>query len=47
MAGGFLVQMTWPVRKRVVLEAAQGMACLHARRIVHCDLKPLNILVRA
>jgi hypothetical protein len=38
-------RLTWPVRKRMMREAALGVDYLHSERIVHMDIKPLNFLV--
>ena len=37
--------VTLQVRKRMLLEGAQGLAFLHSRGIVHLDVKPQNLLV--
>ena len=36
----------WRITQRILLDVARGMAYLHGRRIVHADLKGLNILLR-
>ena len=30
----------------MALQIASGLVCLHARNIVHMDLKPMNILIQ-
>jgi serine/threonine protein kinase len=37
--------LTWSVRKRMLREAATGLAHLHTLKIVHMDIKPLNFFV--
>jgi serine/threonine protein kinase len=41
----FAPKLDWPMRKRMAIEAAAGIVFLHARGILHLDLKPLNLLV--
>lgn len=36
---------SWERRLRVVRQVAEAMAALHSRDLVHCDLKPSNILI--
>ncbi len=38
--------MIWAVRGHTALDVARGMQFLHEHKIVHRDLKSLNILVR-
>jgi len=38
-------KLDWVTRKRMAIEAAQGIAALHARKVMHLDIKPLNFLV--
>jgi len=34
-----------PIAVGIVRQVAEGLACAHAKHIIHCDLKPENILV--
>jgi len=36
----------WPDRVTCALDACLGLACLHECTLLHCDIKPENILVR-
>ena len=36
----------WPDRLTTALDACLGLACLHECFLLHCDIKPENILVR-
>jgi len=38
-------QYTWKLVKQMALEAAMGIDHLHQKKIVHRDLKSLNLLV--
>ncbi|KAI4386546.1 hypothetical protein MLD38_004473 [Melastoma candidum] len=37
--------LDWPTRIRIALEVARGISCLHELRILHCDIKPSNIML--
>lgn len=37
--------LNWEKRIKIALGAAKGLACLHARNIVHRDMRPSNILI--
>jgi len=36
----------WYSRFQVILDACLGLACLHECTLLHCDIKPGNILIR-
>lgn len=38
--------MYWKTTKQILIDVAYGMSYLHSKRIVHADLKSLNILLR-
>lgn len=38
-------KLSWRVRVMLAADAAKGMAYLHQRKLLHCDLKSLNLLV--
>ncbi|KAI4386556.1 hypothetical protein MLD38_004482 [Melastoma candidum] len=35
----------WPTRKRIALSVARGIYSLHQLGVVHCDIKPYNVLL--
>ena len=37
--------LTWEVRQQIILETAQGLDFLHQEKIVHRDLKSMNVLL--
>jgi len=37
----------WAERMVVIYDACVGLACLHECELLHCDIKPENILIRA
>ncbi|KAI9184284.1 Receptor-interacting serine/threonine-protein kinase 1 [Blastocladiella emersonii ATCC 22665] len=39
------VELPWPLRYRIALEAARGMQLLYANNVQHRDLKSLNVLL--
>lgn len=41
------LQFDWEQRRRVALDVAKGMNFLHRRRVIHRDLKSLNVLLAA
>ncbi len=43
--GGEMMVRPWQLCLRLLGQVAETMAVLHARGIVHCDLKPSNIMV--
>jgi len=41
-----LVPFPWQDRIQVLLDSCLGLACLHECTLLHCDIKPENILLR-
>eukprot|EP00928_Gymnodinium_smaydae_P035659 TRINITY_DN2505_c0_g1_i2.p1 TRINITY_DN2505_c0_g1~~TRINITY_DN2505_c0_g1_i2.p1 ORF type:complete len:526 (+),score=113.34 TRINITY_DN2505_c0_g1_i2:74-1651(+) len=41
------VCLTWPQRQKIALDATKGLGFLHLRRVVHRDVKSLNMLLAA
>jgi serine/threonine protein kinase len=41
----YLAQLNWRRRLNMLRQAAQGMAYVHSKGIIHCDLKSPNLLV--
>jgi serine/threonine protein kinase len=37
--------LAYEVQMKVALEIACGMAYLHSKKILHCDLKSMNIML--
>mmetsp|Transcript_46689 Transcript_46689/g.108819 ORF Transcript_46689/g.108819 Transcript_46689/m.108819 type:complete len:547 (-) Transcript_46689:155-1795(-) len=40
-----LWKVSWPQRMKIAMDVAAGMVHLHSQRLIHRDLKPLNILL--
>ena len=38
-------EFTWGERMRVLVDSCMGLAVLHSCELVHCDIKPGNILI--
>ncbi|KAG0241044.1 hypothetical protein BGW41_006381 [Actinomortierella wolfii] len=38
-------QLEWPDKKRIALEIARGLAYIHHKRVIHRDLKNMNVLL--
>ena len=53
LQGVFHVSPLWPARVtyrallRTAREVAQGMTHLHARGVIHADLKPANVMLKS
>ncbi|XP_022873187.1 probable serine/threonine-protein kinase PIX13 isoform X2 [Olea europaea var. sylvestris] len=45
LSGNSKRPLNWEKRIKIALGAAKGLACLHARNIVHRDMRPSNILI--
>jgi Protein tyrosine and serine/threonine kinase len=39
-------QLDWHQRQQIMEDIARGLACLHDKRIIHRDLKSLNVLLK-
>lgn len=46
MAAEEVSHFSWNDRVRIMLDSCLGIACLHECSLVHCDIKPGNILLR-
>jgi serine/threonine protein kinase len=46
-AAAILVVPSWAERLSLLLDVARGLAALHARHLLHCDLKPGNVLLQS
>jgi len=42
----FVLPFPWHERVRVLIDTCLGLACLHECSLLHCDIKPDNILIR-
>ncbi|RIB27763.1 kinase-like domain-containing protein, partial [Gigaspora rosea] len=40
------LKLEWPDKLRIATEITDGLAFIHQKRIIHCDFKTENILVR-
>ncbi|XP_022856602.1 inactive protein kinase SELMODRAFT_444075-like [Olea europaea var. sylvestris] len=45
LSGNSKRPLNWEKRIKIALGAAKGLECLHARNIVHRDMRPSNILI--
>ena len=43
---GLQVLFVWWERIRLLIEVCLGLACLHEVGLLHCDIKPANVLIR-
>jgi len=39
------IELSWKQRYQMALDIAKGMHCLHSEKILHRDLKSLNLLM--
>ena len=42
----FLMPFRWQERIQVIVDGCLGLSCLHECTLLHCDIKPENILIR-